>query len=243
MQARLTLHGSGDGRLHLLRQSAALVVVLSMLGGCASRGPWRLEGTDRPLQLEPSRAVHDAVHVSLVERRTDARPVRKTRMSKMRTLMRKALTPLAMTFTLLLASPVQALQQVEAQRQDRPISRRRAPDGERRQALAFARTELFFGTAKPGGVVTDEDFRLFLDEVVTPLFPDGLTVVKGDGQFKGADGTTIKENSYVLILLYPVSGQKQSSKSIDFIRAEYMSQHQQESVLRVDDPWLVWVSF
>jgi hypothetical protein len=34
-----------------------------------------------------------------------------------------------------------------------------------------------------------------------------------------------------------------NSKSIDFIRLEYMRQHRQESVLRVDDPFLVWVSF
>jgi len=42
----------------------------------------------------------------------------------------------------------------------------------------------------------------FLDQVVTPLFPDGLTVIKGDGQFKGADGLTIKEDSFVLVLLF-----------------------------------------
>jgi hypothetical protein len=41
--------------------------------------------------------------------------------------------------------------------------------------------------------VTEEEFRAFLDEFVTPLFPDGLTVVKADGQFRGADGVTIEE--------------------------------------------------
>jgi hypothetical protein len=91
--------------------------------------------------------------------------------------------------------------------------------------------------------VTEEEFKAFLDEVVTPLFPDGLTVVRADGQFRGADGLTIKEDSYVLIVLYPVEGQKASSRNLDFIRTEYMRRHQQESVLRVDDPFLVWVSF
>lgn len=51
------------------------------------------------------------------------------------------------------------------------------------------------------------------------------------------------EDSFVVILLYPVDGQKTSSKSIDYIRGEYMRRHRQESVLRVDDPFLVWVSF
>ena len=153
------------------------------------------------------------------------------------------IAPVTMVFSALISAPLQAVQQIEAQTQDRPIVRRRAPRGERHNSLAFVRTELFFGTAKPGGAVTEDEFVLFLDEVITPLFPDGLTVTKGDGQFRGADGLTIKEDSFVVILLYPVDGQKTSSKSIDYIRGEYMRRHRQESVLRVDDPFLVWVSF
>ena len=152
-----------------------------------------------------------------------------------RRLFLERVTPVAVTLGMLIASPVHAFQEVEGQTQDRPIVRRRAPEGQRRGALAFARTELFFGTAKPGGAVTEEEFRTFLDEFVTPLFPDGLTVVKADGQFRGADGVTIKEESFVLILLYPVEGHKTSSRNIDAIRRTYMTRHRQESVLRVDD--------
>jgi hypothetical protein len=153
------------------------------------------------------------------------------------------IAPVTMVFSALISAPLQAVQQIEAQAQDRPIARRRAPQGERHNSLAFVRTELFFGTAKPGGAVTEDEFALFLDEIITPLFPDGLTVTKGDGQFRGGDGVTIKEDSFVVILLYPVDGQKTSSRSIDYIRGEYMRRHRQESVLRVDDPFLVWVSF
>ena len=91
--------------------------------------------------------------------------------------------------------------------------------------------------------MTEDEFNRFLDEVVTPLFPDGLTVIKGAGQFKGSDRLTIKEDSFLLILLHPFETQKADSRNIDFIRQEYMRQHGQESVLRVDDPFLVWVSF
>jgi hypothetical protein len=153
------------------------------------------------------------------------------------------LTPLAVTFSMLVGAPAGLVQQLDAQSRDRPIVRRRAPEGQRRNALAFVRTELFFGTAKPVGAVTEEEFEQFLDEEVTPLFPDGFTVIKSDGQFRGADGLTIKEDSFVLVLLYPADGQKASSRNIDLIRSRYMHQHQQESVLRVDDPFLVWVSF
>ena len=176
-------------------------------------------------------------------RRSDAPRETKGKIVSMKRLFGKGLASMALTISMVAAAPVQALQQIEAQRQDRPVVRRRAPDGQRRGAVAFVRTELYFGTAKPVGAVTDAEFEKFLDDVVTPLFPDGLTVIKGDGQFKGEDGITIKEDSFVLILLYPVDGHKTSSKNIDAIRQAYMTQHQQESVLRVDDPFLVWVSF
>ena len=123
------------------------------------------------------------------------------------------------------------------------VPQHRTPDGRRRAAQAFVRTELFFGTSKPDGVVTPEEFQTFLDCVVTPLFPDGLTVVKADGQFKGANGVIVKEASFLLILLYPLENQLASSGNIDYIRSAYVRLHQQESVLRVDDPLVVWVQF
>ncbi len=105
----------------------------------------------------------------------------------MRRLILGGLAPVTMAFSALLSVPVQAVQQMEAHAQDRAIVRRRAPGGQRHNALAFVRTELFFGTAKPGGAVTADEFEAFLDAIITPLFPDGLTVIKADGQFRGAD--------------------------------------------------------
>jgi hypothetical protein len=165
--------------------------------------------------------------------------------STMRRLMLKSLTPITVTFSLLFASPVDAREQIEAQSQDRSVVQRRPPGGSQARArgVAFARTALYFGTAKPEGAVTEDEFRQFLNEEVTPLFADGLTLLKGDGQFKGADGLTVKEDSYVLILLYPANSHSESSRSINLIRTHYMEKYQQESVLRVDYPLLVWVSF
>lgn len=108
----------------------------------------------------------------------------------------------------------------------------------------FVRTELFFGTAKPGDeVVSDEDFMLFLDSEITPRFPAGLTLLQGDGQFQGATGEIIKEKSFLLILLYPADDFRESSRRINVIRELYKMMFQQESVLRVDDPFAVRVSF
>lgn len=165
-------------------------------------------------------------------------------------LVRRSLLSALAIATLNLAVPVVSHAQVISSegaltpRFDRPaISRRRVPSVEQGTAEPFVRTELFFGTAKPDGVVTPEEFQLFLDEFVTPRFPDGLTVVKGDGQFRGADGITIKESSFLLILLYPFEQRAGGSKRIEEIRAEYVQRHQQESVLRVDESFVTWVRF
>ena len=223
---------------------ATLSIALSLITGCAARGgaapglPVSLPNETH--RLTPRRA---PLPDTRLERSDQVLQIASESMSMTRRLFLECVTPVAVTLGMLIASPVHAFQEAEGQTQNRPIVRPRAPEGQRRGALAFARTELFFGTAKPGGAVTEEEFRTFLDEVVTPLFPDGLTVVKGDGQFRDADGVTIKEQSFVLILLYPVERHKTSSRNIDAIRRAYMTRHLQESVLRVDDPFLVWVSF
>ena len=153
------------------------------------------------------------------------------------------LTTVALTASMLFTVSSPAAAQAEAQLQDRAVIRRPIPQAALRGSSAFVRTELFFGTAKPDGVVTEEEFLAFLDEQVTPRFPDGLTLLRGDGQFRGADGVIIKEDSFLLILLYPVEDFRPSNRKIEVIRALYKQEFQQESVLRVDDPFAVRVSF
>ena len=95
--------------------------------------------------------------------------------------------------------------------------------------------DLIFGTAKPdGSAVTEEEFGLFLDQVITPLFPAGLTLVSALGQFLGSAGLIIQENSKLLILLYPAELRKANSVKIENIRNAYTESFQQESVLRSD---------
>ena len=64
----------------------------------------------------------------------------------------------------------------------RPFIQRPIPKGGRKGSLRFARTELYFGTARPEGAVTDEEFQAFIDREVTSRFPAGLTVVKAEGR-------------------------------------------------------------
>lgn len=96
-----------------------------------------------------------------------------------------------------------------------------------------ARTELYFGLAQPdGSIVSTEDFQRFVDREVTPRFPAGLTLLGGNGQYRNANGITVKEGSKLLILLYPYD--RDNSGKIESIRAAYSKAFHQEAVLRVD---------
>jgi hypothetical protein len=101
-------------------------------------------------------------------------------------------------------------------------------------AEAFARIELFFGLSRPsGGVITEEEFKAFVDGRVTPRFPDGLTVLAGSGRFRNASGTIVAEGAKLLILLVPIRDARAHEK-IEAIRYDYRWQFQQESILRAD---------
>jgi hypothetical protein len=113
-----------------------------------------------------------------------------------------------------------------------PVSAQPACEGE---AFPMARLELYFGTQKPGGApVTDAEWGAFLNEEVTPRFPDGLTVLTGNGQWRNAAGVITKETSAVLVILYEPSAEKEAA--IEDIRAAYKDRFEQESVMRVDGP-------
>jgi hypothetical protein len=90
---------------------------------------------------------------------------------------------------------------------------------------------LYFGTARPGGVVTPEEWAQFLGDTVTPRFPQGLTAWQASGQWKSAQGTIAREASHVLNLVHPDDAA--SEKAIGEIVAAYKSRFRQESVLRV----------
>ena len=97
----------------------------------------------------------------------------------------------------------------------------------------LVRTELFFGLSRPGGRITERQFDRFVDDEVTPRFPDGLTVLSGDGQFRLADGEIVEERSKLLILLH--AGEDVDSKEIEEIRAAFIYRFDQQSVLRADE--------
>ena len=98
----------------------------------------------------------------------------------------------------------------------------------------WKRTELFFGTGKPDGTeVTDKEFAAFSEREITPAFPDGFTRLDGSGQWRGGNGTIVREHTHVIVLLYPFAN-RDAERQIEGLRADYKKQFQQESVLRSD---------
>ena len=56
--------------------------------------------------------------------------------------------------------------------------------------------QLFFGrNMDDNPLVSEADFSKFIDEEVTPKFPDGLTVLDGGGQWRGDENKLIREAS------------------------------------------------
>lgn len=107
-------------------------------------------------------------------------------------------------------------------------------------AQAMARSELFFGLARPHGSVSESEFAQFVEHSVTPRFPHGLTLLGGSGQFRGAGGAVVAEGSKLLILLH-AAGDADANRKIEQIRDEYRQRFEQQSVLRADS--LSCVSF
>ena len=108
----------------------------------------------------------------------------------------------------------------------------------------YFRTELYFGRSiAGGGKVTDEQWKQFLADEVTPRFPDGFTVLSGYGQYRTKAGSITSEPSEVVIFLYTAKTKNASRVKIDEIRAAYVKRFDQESVLRVDFNKAITVAF
>ena len=102
----------------------------------------------------------------------------------------------------------------------------------------FIEEQLFFCLSIPGGgIVTEEQWQTFLNEVVTPRFPKGLTVISASGQYLEHSGIVAKEDSKIIYIFYENSSKDQESdRAIDEIINEYKRRFRQELVLRVTMP-------
>jgi hypothetical protein len=97
----------------------------------------------------------------------------------------------------------------------------------------MSRLELLFGMGrKQGGEIDEAEWRQFLDDEVTPRFPDGLTVLTGYGQWRNGAGALAKETSRMLLVWSKPSADRETR--VEAIRAAWKVRFNQESVMRVD---------
>ena len=104
------------------------------------------------------------------------------------------------------------------------------PDGSER----YDEYRMFFGrNVGHAEGVSDEEWRAFLADTVTPRFPDGLSVFDAAGQWRDSEGGIVRERSkMVLILAEPSSD---AARRLGETAEEYKRKFSQESVLRVVD--------
>jgi hypothetical protein len=94
----------------------------------------------------------------------------------------------------------------------------------------MVQAQLFFGrNVAGGGMVSDEQWRGFLDEEVSPRFPAGFSVADIDGQYRSAGGMIVRERSKQLLIVIPEGAR--DVPELDAIRAAYKRRFNQESVL------------
>src|SRR4051812_43766832 len=111
------------------------------------------------------------------------------------------------------------------------FDQRACPPGQERLRTA----QLFFGRNtgdKPR--VTNAEFRRFVDQELTPRFPDGLTILDGGGQWKGPENKLIREAAKIVLIVLPKDGDAQ--QRLDVVRQAYKVRFKQESVLMVTQP-------
>jgi Protein of unknown function (DUF3574) len=95
----------------------------------------------------------------------------------------------------------------------------------------MTRDTLYFGRNRAdGGRVDDAQWQRFVDDVVTPQFPNGFTVLSANGQWRNADGRIEREASMVLVVLH--AGDDASQRAIAAVIDEYKRRFAQEAVLR-----------
>jgi hypothetical protein len=96
-------------------------------------------------------------------------------------------------------------------------------------------TRLYFGLDTPDGPVADAGWQAFIDEIVTPRFGDGLTVLEARGQWRDAhSGATTREPSRVVEIVHADAPAQQHS--LAEIAAHYKRRFRQQAVLMTQAP-------
>ena len=92
--------------------------------------------------------------------------------------------------------------------------------------------DLYFGLAMKGREIGEAEWAAFLNEEVTPRFPDGLSVLDVAGQYHNPAGHVTRERSKLLVVV--VLDAPAHVPKVQAIVDAYKRQFNQLSVLRVE---------
>jgi hypothetical protein len=92
--------------------------------------------------------------------------------------------------------------------------------------------DLYFGLATKGREIGEAEWAAFLNEEVTPRFPDGLSVVDVAGQYRNPAGHIARERSKLLVIIVPDA--PAHVPKVQAIVDTYKRQFNQLSVLHVE---------
>lgn len=100
----------------------------------------------------------------------------------------------------------------------------------------WTRTELYYGAGRfPVDPAREARWESYVNEVVTPRFPEGLTILEGTGQWRVKEGQTPRRSrTRILILIHENTPQK--SQQVDEIRTLWKELTGHQAVLRVSQP-------
>lgn len=104
------------------------------------------------------------------------------------------------------------------------------PAAAQTQPVAAVQSNLYFGLSSADGAgVSEQQWETFLREVITPRFPDGLTVISVYGQ----TGTTtqqgiLEERTKLLVLVHPDT--PEAAASLEDIKRVYTARFNQTAV-------------
>jgi hypothetical protein len=84
------------------------------------------------------------------------------------------------------------------------------------------------------GAIGEAEWKAFLDEEVTPRFPDGLSVLDAYGQYRNRQGAIGRERSKLLVIV--VFDAPAHAARVHAIVDSFIRRTHQESVLRVERP-------
>jgi hypothetical protein len=96
-------------------------------------------------------------------------------------------------------------------------------------AKPMLRAEIYFGRNIGGRLgVGERQWARFMARELSPRFPDGLTVIDGEGQWRGPSGTIVHEPSKIVILFVP--DETATRDRIAAVAAAYKQRFKQDSV-------------